>query len=270
VDENQTVWTEGWDWSARGEEWSRWWGGSDSMWRGALLPRLHAFLPASVVLEIAPGYGRWTTYLKDVADRLVVVDLAANCIEHCQRRFADATNIEYHVNDGRSLAMVADGSVDLAFSFDSLVHVEADVLLAYLEQLAHKLSPDGVGWVHHSNAGSYRTRLALARRVPSRLLRPLIDRGVLVDIIAWRAESVTADGFAELCERAGLACISQESIVWEHGPYLIDTISVFTRRGSRWDRPRRTVANRHFRAEASRMAQLYSPTSFPGRSPDAG
>jgi hypothetical protein len=52
----------------------------------------------------------------------------------------------FHVNDGRSLAAVADGSVDLIFSFDSLVHVEADVMLAYLEQLAHKLTPHGIGF----------------------------------------------------------------------------------------------------------------------------
>jgi SAM-dependent methyltransferase len=265
VEENQTVWSAGWDWSTRGDEWSRWWGGSDAMWYGALLPRLHSFLPAGVVLEIAPGYGRWTQYLKDAADRLVIVDLAENCIEHCRQRFADATNIEYHVNDGRSLAMVEDGSVDLAFSFDSLVHAERDVLQSYVEQLARKLAPDGVGWLHHSNAGSYRGLAGLARRVPSRFLRPLIDRGLLVDIIAWRSESITADGFATLCDDAGLACVSQERIVWEHGPYLIDTISVFTRRGSVWERPRRTVANQHFRAEAGRMAQLYARTSFPER-----
>ena len=30
------------------------------------------------------------------------------------------------VNDGKSLAAVADGSINFAFSFDSLVHVEID------------------------------------------------------------------------------------------------------------------------------------------------
>ena len=106
--------------------------------------------------------------------------------------------------------MVEDGSVDLAFSFDSLVHAEADVLGAYLEQLARKLKPDGVGWIHHSNMGTMRGLSRLAHRVPERLRRRLVDRGLLVDIYAWRAESVTAEGFAAQCEAAGLACIAQE------------------------------------------------------------
>ena len=46
------------------------------------------WLPASTILEIGPGYGRWTHYLKDYCDRLVIVDRAAECIEACQKRFA--------------------------------------------------------------------------------------------------------------------------------------------------------------------------------------
>ena len=130
TESNLEIWNESWDWSGRGDEWSDWWGGTPALWFGALLPRIHAFLPAETILEIGPGYGRWSQYLKGLCRRLVLVDLAERCIEHCRGRFADASNIEYHVNDGRSLAMVEDGSVDLAFSFDSLVHAEADVLEA--------------------------------------------------------------------------------------------------------------------------------------------
>jgi len=270
VDDNRRVWTAGWDWSEQGDEWSAWWGGTDAMWIGALFPRIHSFVPTGTVLEIAPGYGRWTQYLKDLCERLVVVDLAPNCIEHCRHRFAESSNIDYYVNDGRSLDMVPDSSIDFAFSFDSLVHAEMDVLQAYVEQLARKLTPDGVGFIHHSNLGSYEPFRALARRAPSRVLRPLVQRGLLIDLFAWRAEGITADAFAALCEAAGLACVSQESINWEWGYYLIDTLSVFTRRGSRWDRPRVVMRNPLFRSEARRMASLYARTSFPssdGRRP---
>ena len=231
------------------------------MWYGALLPRLHAFLPAGTVLEIAPGYGRWTQFLKDVSDQLVIVDLAERCIEECRRRFAGASNIDYHVNDGRSLEMVPDRSVDLAFSFDSLVHAEADVLEAYLKQLARKLKPDGVGFVHHSIIGAYGPLVRIAYRTPERLRRSLTHRGLMIDLYAWRAESVTATGFARMCWEAGLACVSQEKITWENGPYTTDAISVFTPPGSRWERPNRVWRNRGFRAEARRMAGLYADTS---------
>jgi ubiquinone/menaquinone biosynthesis C-methylase UbiE len=233
------------------------------MWFGALLPRIHAHLPTGTILEIAPGYGRWTQFLKDSCERLVIVDLAERCIEHCRRRFADAGNIEYHVNDGRSLAMVEDGSIDFVFSFDSLVHVEADVLEAYLGELARKLRPDGVGFLHHSNAGRYRALTALAKRMPERVRRPLVNRGALVDVYAWRAESVTAEWFADQCGRAGLACVAQEKIPWQHGPFLTDVLSLFTPRGSRWERPLTVASNPHFRQEALRMARLWAVSPSP-------
>jgi SAM-dependent methyltransferase len=264
VKSNLEVWNESWDWSGAGDEWSDWWGGTPALWFGALLPRIHAFLPAETVLEIGPGYGRWTQYLKDLCRRLVVVDLAERCIEHCRGRFVDATNIEYHVNDGRSLGMVADRSVSLAFSFDSLVHVEADVLDAYLAELARTLEPNGVAFIHHSTVGDYGRLNAIVRHMPERVRRPLVNRGALIDAYAWRAESVTADGVAATCERLGLACVSQEKINWQHGgPYLLDALSVFTPRGSRWERPHRLTRNPLFRREAHRMASHYARTSFP-------
>src|SRR3954454_17573590 len=156
VDRNLATWSSDWDWSQQGDEWSDSWGGTPALWHGALLPRIHAFVPTGTILEIAPGYGRWTQYLKDLCERLLVVDLAPQCIDHCRERFSEADNISYHVNDGRSLEMVEDHSVDFVFSFDSLVHAEADVIDAYLGQLARKLTPNGAGFIHHSNAGACR------------------------------------------------------------------------------------------------------------------
>jgi SAM-dependent methyltransferase len=259
VDHNHAIWSEGWDWSQSGDEWSAPWGGTDALWHGALLPRIHAWVPTGgTILEIAPGYGRWTQYLKDMCDRLVIVDLTERCIEGCRQRFAAADNIDYHVNDGRSLAMVEDGSIDFAFSFDSLVHAEADVLEAYVQQLARKLKPDGVAFLHHSNTGSYRRFSELSKRAPKRFLRRLVDAGVLLDVFAWRAESVSADVVAAQCERAGLACFAQEKINWEHGRYLIDALTLFTPQGSKWARPRTVVRNPMFTDEARRMARLYA------------
>jgi SAM-dependent methyltransferase len=262
VEHNLAIWSSDWDWSQRGDEWSWWWGDTAALWTGVLLPRIHAFVPTGSILEIAPGYGRWTQFLKDLCTQLTIVDLTQGCIDHCRERFADATNIDYHVNDGRSLDMVEDGSIDFAFSFDSLVHVEADVLGAYVEQLARKLKPDGVGFIHHSNIGAYAPLTRLARAAPSRLLGPLVRRGALINLPAWRAESVTAELFAEQCDAAGLACIAQEKVSWEYGPYMIDSLSFFTPRGSRWERPRRVVRNPLFVKEAGRMRELYSRKSF--------
>ena len=83
---------------------------------------------AESMLEIAPGYGRWTAFLKDLCSRLPLVDLSPKCIEACRERFGESDDIAYHVNDGRSPAMIDEDSIDFAFSFDSLVHVELEVL----------------------------------------------------------------------------------------------------------------------------------------------
>jgi SAM-dependent methyltransferase len=257
VEQNLDVWNR-WDWSHQGDEWSAWWGGTEAMWYGALLPRIHSFVPAGRVLEIAPGFGRWTQYLKDRCDSLTVVDLTEQCIEHCRERFANESHIEYHVNDGRSLGMVEDDSIDFAFSFDSLVHVEADVIESYLRDLATKLKPNAVGVIHHSNAGELRRLASISRRVPRRALPVLVRRGIALDVAAWRAESMSANLFVEQCQRVGLSCIAQEKLSWEHGPHLIDTISIFTPAGSSHDRPLEVVRNPLFRREALRMKSLYA------------
>jgi SAM-dependent methyltransferase len=262
LDENLHNWTADWDWSQRGDEWSRWWGDTPALWYGALLPRLHAMLPAESILEIAPGYGRWTEYLKDLTEHLVIVDLTEKCIEHCRDRFASSANIAYHVNDGRSLEMVEDDSIDLVFSFDSLVHAEPEIIGGYLEQLARKLRPDGIGFLHHSNAGTVKRLSALTRRIPNRFFEPLVHRGVAVNLSAWRDDRMSAALFREQCSDAGLMCVGQELVSWEFGGYLIDCFSVFTRSGSRWDRPMQLLRNPMFVAEARRMSRLYAGSSF--------
>ena len=258
VEQQVSVWDREWDWSEAGEEWSRWWGGTPALWYGALLPRIHAHVPAATVLEIAPGFGRWTRFLRGLARELVIVDVAERCIEHCRERFAADDNISYHVNDGRSLRMLGEGSVDFAFSFDSLVHADAEVMEAYATELARVLTPDGVAFLHHSNLAAYRGLTRLTHVVPNRLRAPLVRRGALIDIGAWRAQDVGAEWFAAVCGRAGLSCFSQELISWQHGRWLTDALTLLTPAGSGWARPRAVVRNPRFGDEGRRMAQLYA------------
>jgi hypothetical protein len=162
--------------------------------------------------------------------------------------------------------------VDFAFSFDSLVHAEADVLHSYAHELARTLKPDGIAFIHHSNMAAYRRAASLARRVPDRWRRPLTIRGLLVNVYAWRAESTSAPQFAQFCAEAGLACVGQELIAWEYGRHLSDVISVVTPRGSRWDRPPRVVRNRAFMDEArlrARLVPLYGDEAWDAVRPDS-
>jgi len=264
VEDNLKKWSAEYDWAKLGEEWSVTWGGSEAQWFGAILPRIHAFIPAGIILEIAPGFGRWTHYLRGWCQRLIVVDLAENCIAACRQRFGDDPHITYHVNDGRSLAMIPDRTIDFVFSFDSLVHADADVLQAYLDQLALKLKPDGAGFFHHSNIGEYRRYFSLIRRIPQRLRNWLLARG-LVDRFHDRSFTVTARAFEKSCAQAGLQCISQELVNWG-STRLIDCFSAFTPRDSTRVQPNQIVRNSAFMDEAElirRLARLYAARGNP-------
>ena len=94
------------DWKETGEEWSAPWGSSAAQWAGTILPRIRDFLPTGAILEIAPGFGRWTHYLKDYCQDLWIVDRSSECIEACRQRFAADSHVRCYLNDGRSLSMI--------------------------------------------------------------------------------------------------------------------------------------------------------------------
>ena len=163
------------------------------------------------MLEIAPGFGRWTHYLREHCQQLHVVDPDARCIEACRRRFEGDSRLSHHVNDGRSLAMIPDRSIDFVFSFDSLVHVPREPVEGYLRQLGDKLADDGVGFIHHSNLGQYAS--SFGRRLPRRA-RKLLTKAKLLDQDHQRAPDMTADLFRSYCAAHGLQCLCQELINW--------------------------------------------------------
>lgn len=241
------------DWKDAGEEWSAPWGGSAPQWFGTILPRIREYLPADTILEIAPGFGRWTDYLRKHCQQLHVVDPDGRCIEACRRRFADDSRLSYHVNDGRSLAMVDDRSIDFVFSFDSLVHVPRELVEAYLRQLGDKLKDDGVGFIHHSNLGQYAS--SFGRRLPARA-RKLLTKARLLDQDYQRAPDMTAELFRSICDAHGLKCVRQELINWR-GRRLIDCFTTFTRAGSKWEAAGAILRNPGFMREAQSVARRW-------------
>jgi SAM-dependent methyltransferase len=274
IELNLDKWNETYDWNLSEHQWSGWWGSPAVQWYGSIYPRVRPFLPASSILEIAPGFGRWTQFLLQYCDTLIGVDLTPKCTEACTDRFSDHKGASFYTNDGLTLPMVPDESVDLAFSFDSLVHVDPEVLGGYLSELARCLSPDGVALLH-SNFGAYKRSTELFapvqstfERLPSPAKKGLARLG-LYRGFHWRDPRVTASLFVDLCEQAGLRCTGQELINWSGGLVLVDAISVVTRPGSRFDRPNQVVKNRLFRFEVRsvrRSAAAYSgPKQSTGR-----
>ncbi|HQI81243.1 MAG TPA: tetratricopeptide repeat protein [Deltaproteobacteria bacterium] len=248
IQRNRVQWSN-YEWTEGGDEWSACWGGTEQLWKRTIQPRIASFLPAAHILEIAPGFGRCTQYLVPQCTKLTLVDLTEKCIEACRRRFRGHSHIRYFVNDGKSLDMLEDGSIDFAFSWDSLVHVEKDVMRSYLHELAAKLRPGGAGFLHHSNIGAF--------------LDPATGK-LTVENRHWRGENMSAQLFRDYCQEAGLKCVSQEILAWG-GTVLNDCISVFVKEPG-YD-PKKTVVveNPDF-MEESRGRKTPPDVYGPGRS----
>jgi hypothetical protein len=239
------------DWREAGEEWSQPWGSSTAQWEGTIFPRIRDCLPAGTILEIAPGFGRWTHYLKEHCQELWAVDKSSECIEACRQRFAGEPRIRCHLNDGRSLSMIPDSSVDFVFSFDSFVHPDREIVEGYLRQLGSKLKIGAKGFIHHSNFGEYVN--SPRERLPEFVAKPLIKAGIL-DWAHHRNPDMTAGLFRELCAQNGLHCVSQELVNWR-GRRLIDCLSLFVRSDSVPQNPTTIIRNPNFMREAARMRQ---------------
>lgn len=225
---NNAVWGGSYDWATSGEEWSATWGGSEAQWFGSLYPRLHRVLPAKRVLEIAPGFGRWTKFLVSACESYVGIDLSDKCVEACQLTFAAANHARFVKNDGLSLEE-ADGSFDFVFSFDSLVHGELDVFTHYIPQIIARLTPNGAAFIHHSNL----------RAIPDHASNP-----------HCRATSVDAAQIAALIVDHGGCVLIQEVVNWG-GQMLSDCLTMFGRADSSTDQLAPIViANPRFMDEA--------------------
>lgn len=262
IEENKKIWNNEYTWPIDGDEWSSAWGGSKSQWHAMIYPRIHKYIEQHNVfmLEIAPGYGRWTKFLKDFSTKLDIVDLSDNCINACQKRFEQDTNIEYHINDGKSLEMIQDDSLDFIFSMDSLVHVEIDVIEEYIRQIAKKLKINGVAFIHHSNLGEYEKEYELIKEIPQEY-RPILLNKMFLSSIHWRALSVSAEKFNTILEKYNLQCISQEIVNWGTDGLLNDCFSIFTTKESKYARKNIIFKNTNFMQEASLIknrSELYS------------
>ena len=238
VEWNYSEWAKSHHWVEGGEEWSIAWGGSEAQWFGSLYPRLHRLLPAGTILEIAPGYGRWTKFLIAQCNQYIGVDLSPNCIEACQRRFASVPHARFFSNDGRSLDNVPDDGVDLIFSFDSLVHAEIDVFVAYVPAILRKLTAFGVAFLHHSNMAALGTEADAHSR----------------------ATSVSGDRIAEIVNASGGKILMQEYINWG-GNVLNDCLTLLARADAYSDVAPTVLTNMRFMDEAALISQYQAPYS---------
>ena len=146
--EEQRLWNLDSNWVTDGHEWSKSFGTTENLWNNEIFDKIKEFR-GKKILEIAPGFGRITQFLSILAGELIVVDLNPICIEKTKLKLKHHV-LAYFVNDGKSIPKVRDNSQDLVFSFDSFVHMHANVTEEYVKEISRVLKPGGQAFIHHS------------------------------------------------------------------------------------------------------------------------
>jgi len=167
-------------------------------------PFLAPLAPLGTALEIGAGGGRFTALLADRARLVLAADTAPTMLALLAERFREHPNVRPLRLDGRSLAGVDDGSVDLVFTYDVFVHLSAWEIANYLAEFQRVLRPGGRAIVHHANT-----------------LSPLGFRKFQADVARERAglppagrfPAMTPELFARLAEAAGLGLVRSEQAV---------------------------------------------------------
>lgn len=90
-------------------------------------------------IEIGPGGGRWTRYLLGFGE-LYVVDYYTEMLEQLQKNF-QGKNLRFIQNNGTDFPGIEDVSIDYLFSFGTFVHLDNELIEAYLKNLKPKIKP---------------------------------------------------------------------------------------------------------------------------------
>ena len=109
------------------------------------------------VLDLACGHGRNTEMLRHLAKTIDLVDVNDICFQICRKRFGDQMadcRFRYHLTDGNGLPGIADNSISLVYSWDSMVHFDKLVMRSYVTEIARVLQRGGSAFLHTSNYGA--------------------------------------------------------------------------------------------------------------------
>jgi cyclopropane fatty-acyl-phospholipid synthase-like methyltransferase len=105
--------------------------------------------PDHVVAEIGPGGGRWTRYMKDFR-RIYAVDYHKELLDELDA-FCSLPNIVKVSNNGNDFPGIEKSSIDFVFSFGVFVHLDVDIIAAYLINIRSILKDSGNAVIQYSD-----------------------------------------------------------------------------------------------------------------------
>ena len=98
--------------------------------------------PSHTVLDIGCGIGRMDEHVAPSFKSLVGVDVSGEMVAQATERLKHLKNVRFVEVDGRSIAPIETGSIDLVFSHIVLQHTPRDVTLDYFGDV-HRVLRDG-------------------------------------------------------------------------------------------------------------------------------
>jgi ubiquinone/menaquinone biosynthesis C-methylase UbiE len=194
IENNKRKWDEEYHWNHHGDEWdgqARYCNQPYEVWKRSLIENL--LLPnvsdTTTALEIAPGHGRWSKVLADSLAKLILVDISPSCIDHCKEMLADKSHVDFHVNDGKTLAAIPDQSIDFVWSFDSFVHIDKPTTASYISEISRVLKTGGKAIIHHPGRSHSFLWLGFVRHWGEigKQLYKMISMRRITDHDGWRA-----------------------------------------------------------------------------------
>jgi ubiquinone/menaquinone biosynthesis C-methylase UbiE len=97
-----------------------------------------------VVLDVACGIGRLAKFIAPKVKQYVGVDFSSGMIEKAKERYQGYANVSFFQNDGKSLAVLADNTFDIALCSLAFQHMTRAVTKSYIDEVHRVLKPGGM------------------------------------------------------------------------------------------------------------------------------
>jgi len=203
------------DQSTVDHKWTDRWGGPTHQWHKTIFPRIRRFLPAKSILEIGCGRGIISQQLMHNATTLTLVDFVDIREQLLLPASALNSKVRFYQNDGMTLKVIADKSIDFAFSFFSLVDADHETMRSYIAELDRVLTDNGAAFIHHSNA------------LPEPGIH--VDAKLMEQVRMVRSDEINAKVINNISNAFDLEPRIQECVAWVPGSSLLDCFSTLVR-----------------------------------------
>jgi cyclopropane fatty-acyl-phospholipid synthase-like methyltransferase len=137
--------------------------------------------PTTTVLEIGPGGGRWTRYLL-TARMVYAVDYHQELLDELAVNFR-ADNLISIKNSGTDLPGVPPESIDFIFSFGVFVHLDLDLIDAYLRSFKSVLKCGGTVVLQYADKTKPLAQLnnGFAQNTPEQMRQLILAQGYTIE-----------------------------------------------------------------------------------------